>query len=131
MELIQLLFDLVLLFSTALVASAAPRTCYSRIVSMRKEINHSMENMQTPHFTKRCATKLPKLDIDIHNSCVMSKIRSYLQAAETTSRRCQITLQPTVQLIKRLYIIMVVPCKAELVFVTDSCNALRRTSSTN
>lgn len=46
------------------------------------------------------------------NSCVMSKMRSYLQAAETTSRRCQNTLQPTVQLIKRLYIIMVVPCKA-------------------
>ncbi|XP_072367986.1 cytokine-like protein 1 [Scyliorhinus torazame] len=126
----QLPLDLILLLAAALVGSAAPPTCYSRMLGMRKEIKNSIENLQAEQFTKRCVAKLPDLHLDIHNSCVMSKMRSYLHAVEKiTDRRCQDMLQPTVQLIRRLYIIMVVPCKAELVFLTNNCSALRRTAS--
>ncbi|XP_078405793.1 cytokine-like protein 1 [Cetorhinus maximus] len=122
---------LVLLLATAMVANAAPLTCYSRMLGMRKEIKNSIENLQAEQFTKRCVAKLPNLHIDIHNSCVMSKMRNYLHAVEKmTDRHCQGMLQPTVRLIRRLYIIMVVPCKAELVFSTNNCSALQRTAST-
>ncbi|XP_048459985.1 cytokine-like protein 1 isoform X1 [Rhincodon typus] len=147
-----------------MVTNAAPLTCYSRMLGMRKEINSSIENLQAKQFTvstpshicywgwnrgtyscqltrfyilfsntfkKRCVAKLPDLHIDIHNFCVMSKLRTYLQAMEkVTDRRCQNVLQPTVQLIRHLYLIMVVPCKAELVFLTDDCSVLRRKAST-
>ncbi|XP_020367148.1 cytokine-like protein 1 isoform X2 [Rhincodon typus] len=123
--------DLVLFLSAAMVTNAAPLTCYSRMLGMRKEINSSIENLQAKQFTKRCVAKLPDLHIDIHNFCVMSKLRTYLQAMEkVTDRRCQNVLQPTVQLIRHLYLIMVVPCKAELVFLTDDCSVLRRKAST-
>ncbi|XP_078087784.1 cytokine-like protein 1 [Mustelus asterias] len=97
------------------------------MLGMRKEIKNSIENLQAEQFSKRCVAKLPNLHIDIHNSCVMSKMRNYLQAVEEmTNQRCKDVLQPTVQLIRRLYIIMVVPCKAELVFLTNNCSALQR-----
>ncbi|XP_043560120.1 cytokine-like protein 1 [Chiloscyllium plagiosum] len=124
-------FDLVLLLSAAVVTHAAPPTCYSRMLSMRKEIKSNIANLEAKQFTKRCVSKLPDLHIDIHNFCVISKLRAYLQAVEkVTDRRCQNVLQPTVQLIRRLYLIMVVPCKAELVFLTDNCSALQRKAST-
>ncbi|XP_042196003.1 cytokine-like protein 1 [Callorhinchus milii] len=115
----------ILLPSVLIVVNSAPLTCYSRVLTMRNKINNKIERLQSEPFAKRCTSQLPDLYIDVHDSCMVSKMRDYLLAVENlTDRRCQYTLDSTVRLVRRLFIIMAKFCQAEPAFWTNKCSLL-------
>ncbi|KAE8629125.1 hypothetical protein XENTR_v10000361 [Xenopus tropicalis] len=117
----KLLLSLLALSLLFLFAFSAPPTCYSRVFSLSKEITDSFQRIQKAAPPGPCLDALPTLYLDIHNSCVMTKLRTFISAP-----RCG--RMPRVEALKKrvrnLYNIMNSICKRDLVFFTDDCEAL-------
>ncbi|XP_006629729.1 cytokine-like protein 1 [Lepisosteus oculatus] len=112
---------------------APPPTCYSRVLSYSKEIMKFMETLQKSYRTKSCMEALPKMYLDVHNSCIMPKLRDFLYVLENLTRpECR--ERPRILGLKRkirsLYIIINKVCYRDLVFYTDDCDALVTGEST-
>uniref|UniRef100_A0A8C5TEF8 Cytokine like 1 n=1 Tax=Malurus cyaneus samueli TaxID=2593467 RepID=A0A8C5TEF8_9PASS len=73
----KMLLPLIALLSASLLTSAAPSTCYSRVLSLSKEITESFKELQTSK-TGSCVETLPRLYLDIHNYCVLAKLREFV-----------------------------------------------------
>ncbi|MBN3301985.1 cytokine-like protein 1 [Amia ocellicauda] len=122
------------ILSTLLVlANCAPPTCYSRVLGLSKEIMDSLEKLQKYQRTKSCVEVLPKMYLDVHNSCVMPKLRDFLYMLENlTTPECR--ERPRIKALNRrvrsLYIIINKVCYRDLVFFTDDCDALETGEST-
>ncbi|KAG8591403.1 hypothetical protein GDO81_000164 [Engystomops pustulosus] len=110
-----------------LSASSSPPTCYSRVVTLSQEITESFQNLQRILPTGRCKESLPTLYLDIHNSCVMTKLRSFISAPNCGRFPRVIALKKKV---RNLYNIINSVCKRDLVFFIDDCDALENPSST-
>ncbi|XP_048704845.2 cytokine-like protein 1 [Caretta caretta] len=111
---------------TALLASeqpvsSAPPTCYSRILSLSKEIMASFKTLQNTEPVDPCVEMLPKLYLDIHNYCVLAKLRNFV-AYSACQRVPQVSALK--EKIRSLYTIMISFCRRDLVFLTDDCDAL-------
>ncbi|XP_078089271.1 cytokine-like protein 1 [Mustelus asterias] len=122
------LFGKILLFSTLLVISdSAPPTCYSAVLRLGKGITDSLGRLETFSITRRCLENLPKLYINVHNSCVMIKLRDHLYALENLiTPECR-ELKRIAFLkvrIRRLYNMINRLCYRDLVFFIDDCAAL-------
>ncbi|KAJ8382124.1 hypothetical protein SKAU_G00029020 [Synaphobranchus kaupii] len=118
---------LVFFFNFLWTAKCAPPTCYSRVLGLSKEIMDMLEKLQKYHRTKSCVEVLPKMYLDVHNSCVMPKLRDFIYAAENhPTQFCR--ERPRIILLKRkvrnLYIIINRVCYRDLVFFSDDCEAL-------
>ncbi|XP_016108800.1 cytokine-like protein 1 [Sinocyclocheilus grahami] len=116
-------------FLLALVCftSCAPPTCYSRALQLSKEIMSNLDNIHRYSRTKTCAEFLPKMFVDVHNSCITSKLRDFLYVTENLpTEYCR--ERPRIRLLKRrvqtLYSIITRACYRDLVFLTDDCEAL-------
>ncbi|KAM4809092.1 cytokine-like protein 1 [Rhinophrynus dorsalis] len=111
-----------------LVACSAPPTCYSRALTLSRQITESFQMFQKIAPSGPCMDSLPALNLDIHNSCVMTKLRTFISAPKCGR-------YPWVTGLKRkarnLYNIMNTICKRDLVFFTDDCSALEMHSSTS
>ncbi|CAI9551312.1 unnamed protein product [Staurois parvus] len=59
---------------------SAPLMCYSRVVALGKEITESYKTLQKSLPAGPCMDSLPTLYLDIHNSCVMTKLRNFVTA---------------------------------------------------
>ncbi|XP_073513447.1 cytokine-like protein 1 isoform X3 [Phyllobates terribilis] len=104
-----LVFNIFFLF-----ASSSPLTCYSRVVTLSQEITESFLTLQRILPSQgRCKESLPTMYLDIHNSCVMTKLRSFISAPYCGRF-------PRVTALK----------KKDLVFFVDDCDALEHLSST-
>ncbi|XP_036407707.1 cytokine-like protein 1 [Megalops cyprinoides] len=108
-------------------AKCAPPTCYSRVLGLSKEIMDMLDKLQKHPRTKTCVEVLPKMYLDVHNSCVMPKLRDFLYVVENLpTQYCR--ERPRITLLKRkvrnLYIIINRVCYRDLVFFTDDCEAL-------
>ncbi|KAL9851604.1 cytokine-like protein 1 isoform 2-T3 [Geothlypis trichas] len=116
----KMLLLLVALLSAALPASAAPPTCYSRVLSLSKEITQSFKELQTSK-TDSCVGTLPRLYLDIHNYCVLAKLRDFV-AYPGCDRVLEVN--ELKEKARSLYTILISYCRRDLVFLTDDCNAL-------
>ncbi|NP_001090577.1 cytokine like 1 L homeolog precursor [Xenopus laevis] len=123
----KLLLSLLALSLLFLFVCSAPPTCYSKVFTMSKEITDAFQRIQKTAPPGPCLDALPTLYLDIHNSCVMNKLRTFISAP-----RCG--RMPRVEVLKRrvrkLYNIMNSVCKRDLVFFTDDCAALEVPLST-
>ncbi|XP_057702205.1 cytokine-like protein 1 isoform X1 [Corythoichthys intestinalis] len=60
------------------LSQCAPPTCYSRALSLSKEVMTLLDKIHTYHRTKTCAEVLPVIFLDVHNSCITTKLRDFL-----------------------------------------------------
>ncbi|XP_067412505.1 cytokine-like protein 1 [Emydura macquarii macquarii] len=117
----KMMLRLVVLLSVFLLVSSAPPTCYSRILSLSKEIMASIKNLKNTESVDRCVELLPMLYLDIHNHCVLSKLRNFV-AYPACQRVPQVSALK--EKVRSLYTIMISFCRRDLVFLTDDCYAL-------
>nr|XP_056711595.1 cytokine-like protein 1 [Euleptes europaea] len=115
------LLGLILLSGAFLLVSSAPPTCYSRILSLGREITERYVNLQKSETVDPCVKTLPTLYLDIHNYCVLAKLREFVAHP-------QCWRVPQVGALKEkarsLYTIMTSFCRRDLVFLSEDCNAL-------
>ncbi|KFO84028.1 Cytokine-like 1, partial [Buceros rhinoceros silvestris] len=117
----KMLVSLIALLSAALLANAVPPTCYSRMSSMSKEIMESFKELQTSKDVDECVVMLPKLYVDIHNYCVLAKLREFVAYPRCDGVREVSELKEKV---RSLYTLMISYCRKDLVFLTDDCSTL-------
>ncbi|NWR60316.1 CYTL1 protein, partial [Bucorvus abyssinicus] len=117
----KMLLSLIALLSVAPLANAAPPTCYSRMLSLSKEITESFKELQTSEDADSCVMMLPKLYLDIHNYCVLAKLREFVAYPRCDTVREVSELKEKA---RSLYTIMISYCRRDLVFFTDDCSAL-------
>ncbi|KAI4874461.1 hypothetical protein NFI96_023377 [Prochilodus magdalenae] len=123
-----------LFLSCGWLALCAPPTCYSRVLGLSAEIMEVLEKVHRSPRTvgeracwKDCAGFLPKMFLDVHNSCINSKLRDFLYMAENLPfEHCRerpriIYLQRKV---RNLYTIISRACYRDLVYLTNDCEAL-------
>ncbi|KAJ7999662.1 hypothetical protein DPEC_G00196730 [Dallia pectoralis] len=109
------------------VSNCAPPTCYSRMLDLSKEIMTLLEKLHTYQRTKTCVEFLPKLFLDVHNSCLTTKLRDFLYTLiNLPTPQCH--ERPRIVLLKRkvsnLYNILNKICYRDLVYYTDDCDAI-------
>nr|XP_046240307.1 cytokine-like protein 1 [Scatophagus argus] len=114
-------------FSFASLSDCAPPTCYSRAVELSKEVMALLDKIHTYHRTKTCAEILPAIFLDVHNSCITTKLRDFLYVVlNHPNQYCR--ERPRMVLLKRkiqnLYTIITRMCYRDLVFFTDDCEAI-------
>ncbi|KAK2862380.1 hypothetical protein Q5P01_001913 [Channa striata] len=118
---------LLCLCSFARPSHCAPPTCYSRALGLSKEIMTLLDKIHTFERTKTCAEVLPKIFLDVHNSCINTKLRDFLYVVlNHPSQYCR--ERPRMLLLKRkvqnLYTIMTRICYRDVVFLMDDCEAI-------
>ncbi|XP_026081579.1 cytokine-like protein 1 [Carassius auratus] len=123
MRLVSFFFILALIW----FASCAPPTCYSRTLRLSKVIMRALNRTHESSLTKTCAEFLPRMFLDVHNSCIRSKLRDFLYVTENLpTEYCR--ERPLIRLLKRrvrtLLSIITRACYRDLVFYTDDCEAL-------
>ncbi|XP_075705187.1 LOW QUALITY PROTEIN: cytokine-like protein 1 [Rhinoderma darwinii] len=123
----KLLLSFLVLHIFFVFTSSTPPTCYSRVVTISQEITESFQKLQRILPAGRCKESLPTLYLDIHNSCVMTKMRSFI-SAPNCGRFPRVTALK--KKMRNLYNIMNTVCKRDLVFFIDDCDALEHLSST-
>uniref|UniRef100_A0A8C5LV88 Cytokine like 1 n=1 Tax=Leptobrachium leishanense TaxID=445787 RepID=A0A8C5LV88_9ANUR len=123
----KLLLGSVILSLLLLSADSAPLTCYSRVLALSKEITESYETLQKSIPSGPCMDSLPALYLDVHNSCVMTKLREFISTPQCGKFPRVTALKKKV---RNLYTIMNSVCKRDLVFFTNDCGALERPLST-
>ncbi|XP_063045674.1 cytokine-like protein 1 [Engraulis encrasicolus] len=109
------------------VTESAPPTCYPRVLGLSKEIMEILDKVHKSERTKDCAEVLPKLFLDVHNSCVMTKLRDLLYVLENIPIPSCKTRPRMVNLrrkVRNLYTIINRVCFRDLVFFTDDCVAI-------
>uniref|UniRef100_A0A674ITI2 Cytokine like 1 n=1 Tax=Terrapene triunguis TaxID=2587831 RepID=A0A674ITI2_9SAUR len=105
-------------------AGSAPPTCYSRILSLSKEIMASFKNLQNTEPVDPCVEMLPKLYLDIHNYCVLTKLRNFV-AYPACQRVPQVSALK--EKIRSLYTIMISFCRrvCQLPYIATNTAASR------
>ncbi|KAM4050271.1 cytokine-like protein 1 [Anomaloglossus baeobatrachus] len=116
-----LIFNIFFLFT-----SSSPSTCYSKVVSLSQEITESFEKLYKILKSSQCKDSLPTtMYLDVDNSCVMTKLRSFISAPHCSKFKRVTILQKKARL---LYTIMNTACKRDLFFSIDDCDALEQLS---
>ncbi|XP_005731370.1 cytokine-like protein 1 [Pundamilia nyererei] len=118
---------LLCLSSLVWLSECTPPTCYSRALDLSKEIMTLLDKIHTSHRTKTCAEILPVIFLDVHNSCITTKLRDFLYVVlNHPNQYCR--EKPRMVLLKRkiqtLYSIITRICYRDLVFFTDDCQAI-------
>ncbi|XP_053172321.1 cytokine-like protein 1 [Scomber japonicus] len=118
---------LVCFLSFVWLSECAPPTCYSRALGLGKEVMTLLDFIHTYNRTKTCAEVLPTIFIDVHNSCVTTKLRDLLYVLlNHPSQYCR--ERPRMVLLKRkvqnLHTIITRICYRDLVFFTNDCEAI-------
>ncbi|KAK7925817.1 hypothetical protein WMY93_008127 [Mugilogobius chulae] len=123
---------LLVLLSAPLMDSSPPfipPTCYSKVLSMAQEATQWAAFFKSHYLTSQCMAHMPDLRIDVHNACVMYKMRTYISLLEgLRNRRCSYTrdVQRLLYTLRQLFIIMSQKCHGDLVFTIYDCEALER-----
>lgn len=109
------------------LSDCAPPTCYSRALGLSKEVMTLLDKIHTSERTKTCAEVLPTIFLDVHNSCITSKLRDFLYVVlNHPDQSCR--KRPRMMLLKgkvqNLYTIITRICYRDLVFFMDDCEAI-------
>ncbi|XP_044078226.1 CYTL1 domain-containing protein [Siniperca chuatsi] len=106
-----------------------PPTCYTKVLSMAQELTHWAADLKRDPETHFCMAHMPDLYLDVHNACVMYKMRTYISLVEgLRQRRCAYTREvgKLGVTLRQLFIIMSEKCHGDLVFTIYDCAALER-----
>uniref|UniRef100_UPI0037E7ECF8 cytokine-like protein 1 n=1 Tax=Semicossyphus pulcher TaxID=241346 RepID=UPI0037E7ECF8 len=106
-----------------------PPTCYTKVLSMAREITQWAAHLKRDYQTSYCMAHMPNLYLDVHNACVMYKIRTYISLVEELrQRRCAYTreVRNLGNNLKQLFLFMSEKCHGDLVFTIYDCAALER-----
>ncbi|XP_054482578.1 CYTL1 domain-containing protein [Anoplopoma fimbria] len=106
-----------------------PPTCYTKVLSMAAELTHWAADLKRDPETTYCMAHMPFLYLDVHNACVMYKMRTYISLVEgLRDRRCAYTrdVRKFGSTLRQLFIIMSEKCHGDLVFTIFDCAALER-----
>nr|XP_012595138.1 cytokine-like protein 1 [Microcebus murinus] len=114
---------LLLLLLAGPPARPAPPTCYSRMLSLSREVSGDFQSLQAAEPLDTCVRYLPKLYLDIHNYCVLAKLRDFV-ASPQCWRMAQVDALK--DKVRKLYTIMNLYCRRDLAFLSDDCSALER-----
>ncbi|XP_059208108.1 CYTL1 domain-containing protein [Centropristis striata] len=69
-----------------------PPTCYSKVLSMARELTQTAAYLKWAPETSYCMAHMPDLYLDVHNACVMQKMRAYISLVDgLRDRRCAYT----------------------------------------
>ncbi|XP_019516700.1 PREDICTED: cytokine-like protein 1 isoform X1 [Hipposideros armiger] len=115
---------LLLLLGSTPAVQPAPPTCYSRMLSLSREITGDFQSLQATEPSEPselCVRYLPRLYLDIHNYCVLAKLRDFVASPQCWKVAQVDALKDKV---RKLYTIMNSFCRRDLVFLSDDCNAL-------
>ncbi|XP_031195591.1 cytokine-like protein 1 [Mastomys coucha] len=104
-----------------LAVQPAPPTCYSRMLTLSREIMADFQSLQASEPEDSCVRYLPRLYLDIHNYCVLAKLRDFVASPQCWKMAEVDTLKDRV---RKLYTIMNSFCRRDLVFLSDDCSAL-------
>ncbi|XP_031159449.1 CYTL1 domain-containing protein [Sander lucioperca] len=113
----------------ALSYSFYPPTCYTKVLSMARELTQWAADLKRDPETSYCMAHMPDLYLDVHNACVMYKMRTYISLVEgLRDRRCAYTreVRKLGVTLRQLFIIMSEKCHGDLVFTIYDCAALER-----
>ncbi|XP_005808842.2 cytokine-like protein 1 [Xiphophorus maculatus] len=106
-----------------------PPTCYSKALNMARELTQMAADLRIGYETGHCMAHMPELYLDIHNACVMYKMRDYISLVEDLRlRRCGYTreVRKLEVTLRQLFIVMGEKCHGDLVFTIYDCAALER-----
>ncbi|KAM7398308.1 hypothetical protein PAMA_006290 [Pampus argenteus] len=106
-----------------------PPTCYTKVLGMARELTQWAVNLKSHPETSYCMAHMPELYLDVHNSCVMHKMRTYISLVEgMRQRRCAYTrdVRKLGVTLRQLFIFMSEKCHGDLVFTIHDCAALER-----
>ncbi|XP_029028678.1 CYTL1 domain-containing protein [Betta splendens] len=106
-----------------------PPTCYTKVLVMARDLTQWAAELKSGPETSYCMAHMPNLHLDVHNACVMFKIRDYISLVEGLRlRRCAYTrdVWKLGGTLRQLFIIMSQRCHGDLVFTLDDCSALER-----
>ncbi|KAF3705609.1 Cytokine-like protein 1 Protein C17 Precursor [Channa argus] len=106
-----------------------PPTCYSKVLIMARDCTHWAADLKRAPETGLCMAHMPELHLDVHNACVMYKIRDYISLVEgLRDRRCAYTrdVWKLGVTLRQLFVIMSERCHGDLVFTSYNCAALER-----
>ncbi|XP_052054551.1 cytokine-like protein 1 [Apodemus sylvaticus] len=118
---LPLLLLLVVVVVWPLAVQPAPPTCYSRMLTLSREIMADFQSLQASEPEDSCVRYLPRLYLDIHNYCVLAKLRDFVASPQCWKMAEVDTLKDRV---RKLYTIMNSFCRRDLVFLSDDCSAL-------
>ncbi|XP_036056317.1 cytokine-like protein 1 [Onychomys torridus] len=118
---LPLLLPLLTVVVWPLAVQPAPPTCYSRMLTLSREITADFQSLQASEPEDSCVRYLPRLYLDIHNYCVLAKLRDFVASPQCWKMAEVDTLKDRV---RKLYTIMNSFCRRDLVFLSDDCNAL-------
>ncbi|XP_055365034.1 cytokine-like protein 1 isoform X2 [Betta splendens] len=110
------------------LSHCAPPTCYSRALKLGKEVMVLLDTIHTSSRTT-CAEMLPRIFIDVHNSCITAKLRDFLyvilnQNPVCKERRRMMMLRQKVQILYRIITMFCYRSSQDLVFLSDDCEAI-------
>ncbi|KAK1882234.1 Cytokine-like protein 1 [Dissostichus eleginoides] len=106
-----------------------PPTCYSKVLSMARDLTQMAADLKRGHETSYCMAHMPDLYLDVHNACVMYKMRTYISLVEVLrDRRCAYTreVMKLGYTLRQLFIFMSEKCHGDLVFTIYDCAVLER-----
>ncbi|XP_036153682.1 cytokine-like protein 1 [Myotis yumanensis] len=112
---------LLLLLAGPPAVRPAPPTCYSRMLGLSREISRDFQRLQAAEPSELCVMYLPRLYLDIHNYCVLAKLRDFVASPHCWRVAPVDALKDKV---RKLYTIMNSFCRRDLVFLSDDCSAL-------
>ncbi|XP_004452587.1 cytokine-like protein 1 [Dasypus novemcinctus] len=112
---------LLLLLAGLPAARPAPPTCYSRVLSLSREITGTFQSLQATEPAEPCVRYLPRLYLDIHNYCVLARLREFAASPQCWRVSQVDALKDKV---RKLYTIMNSFCRRDLVFLSDDCSTL-------
>ncbi|XP_034538768.1 cytokine-like protein 1 isoform X2 [Notolabrus celidotus] len=101
----------------------------TEVLSMARELTGWAAHLKRDYETGYCMAHMPDLYLDVHNACVMQKIRIYISLVEEMrQRRCAYTreVRKFGGTLRQLFIFMSEKCHGELVFTSYDCAALER-----
>ncbi|XP_047463423.1 CYTL1 domain-containing protein [Mugil cephalus] len=106
-----------------------PPTCYTKVLVMARELTQWAADLKMDPYTGYCMADIPDLYLDVHNACVMHKMRTYKSLIEgLRRRRCAYTrdVRKLDVTMGQLLYIMSEKCHGELAFTSHDCAALER-----
>ncbi|XP_029924202.1 cytokine-like protein 1 [Myripristis murdjan] len=106
-----------------------PPTCYTKVLNMARALTQQAAELKRDPETGLCMANIPDLHLDVHNACVMDKMRTYISLVEgLRERRCSYTreVRKLGGNVRQLYHIMSQRCHGDLVFTVHDCSALER-----
>ncbi|KAF6731575.1 Cytokine-like protein 1 [Oryzias melastigma] len=124
---LKLVFLVSCLVPLALCYPYYPSTCYSKVLVKAQEVNHLAAYVKSAPAVSTCVAHLPAFHVDVHNGCVMYKMRRYISLVDGLRHHgCAYNaeLRRLGSNLKQLHLILRDRCHGDLAYTGYDCAAL-------